>query len=75
MVEIKAGVDEGFKVSAEKLEQHITDKTKVILYSSPCNPTGAVFNKQELRAIADLMLKHPNIHVISDEIYEHIKTV
>jgi aspartate aminotransferase len=72
VVEIKAGVDEGFKVSAEKLEQHITAKTKVILYSSPCNPTGAVFNKQELRAIADLMLKHPNIHVISDEIYEHI---
>jgi aspartate aminotransferase len=72
IVEVYAGVDEHFKPSAEKLERFITEKTKVILYSSPCNPTGAVFNYEELRAIANLLMKYPNIHVISDEIYEHI---
>jgi aspartate aminotransferase len=72
IVEVYAGLSENFKPSAEKIEKHITSKTKIILYSSPCNPTGAVFNPTELRALADLMIKYPNIHVISDEIYEHI---
>jgi aspartate aminotransferase len=72
IVEVYAGVSENFKPSAEIIEKHITSKTKVILYSSPCNPTGAVFNPTELRALADLMIKYPNIHIISDEIYEHI---
>lgn len=72
VIEVYAGVAENFKPSASKLESFITEKTKVILYSSPCNPTGAVFHKNELEEIAKLMLKYPKIHVISDEIYEHI---
>ncbi|MFY7861580.1 MAG: pyridoxal phosphate-dependent aminotransferase, partial [Chitinophagales bacterium] len=72
IVEVYAGVAENFKPSAEIIEKHITSKTKVILYSSPCNPTGAVFNPTELRALANLMIKYPKIHIISDEIYEHI---
>jgi len=72
VIEVYAGVEENFKPTAEKIEKFITDKTKVILYSSPCNPTGAVFHPHELKAIAQMLLKYPNIHVISDEIYEHI---
>lgn len=72
VVEVYAGVEEHFKPSAEKIESFITDKTKVILYSSPCNPTGAVYHPHELKAIAEMLLKYPKIHVISDEIYEHI---
>ena len=72
IIEVYAGVEEHFKPSASKIEKYITDKTKVILYSSPCNPTGAVFNFEELKAIAELLKKYPQIHVISDEIYEHI---
>lgn len=72
VIEVYAGVDEDFKPSAEKIESFITDKTKVILYSSPCNPTGAVFHPNELKAIAEMLVKYPRIHVISDEIYEHI---
>lgn len=72
VIEVYAGVDEDFKPSAEKIESFITEKTKVILYSSPCNPTGAVFHPHELKAIAEMLVKYPRIHVISDEIYEHI---
>ncbi len=72
VIEVYAGVEEHFKPSAEKIESFITEKTKVILYSSPCNPTGAVFHRNELKAIVDMLLKYPKIHVISDEIYEHI---
>jgi aspartate aminotransferase len=72
VVEVYAGVEENFKPSAAKIESFITEKTKVILYSSPCNPTGAVFHPHELKAIAEMLVKYPRIHVISDEIYEHI---
>jgi aspartate aminotransferase len=71
-IEIKGSVSQGYKVSAQEIEKNITEKTKVILYSSPCNPTGAVLSYSELKEIANLMIKYPNIHVISDEIYEHI---
>jgi aspartate aminotransferase len=75
VVEIKADVTQQFKVTASQIEAKITEKTKVILFSSPCNPTGAVFNKSELDEIAKMLLKYPNIHVISDEIYEHINYI
>jgi aspartate aminotransferase len=71
-VVIEGGIEQDFKASAKQLEEAITDKTKAIIYSSPCNPTGAVFNKEELQAIADVILKHENIMVIADEIYEYI---
>ncbi len=69
---VHAGIDQDFKVTAAQLEQAITPKTKAIIYSSPCNPTGAVFSRSELEAIAGVVLKHENIMVIADEIYEYI---
>jgi len=71
-VEIKTSIDTDFKVTSQELEKAITPKTKMMIYSSPCNPSGSVYSKQELRALADVLVKHPNIIVISDEIYEHI---
>lgn len=71
-VMVKGGIENDFKVTAQQLEQAITPKTKAVIFSSPCNPTGSVFSKNELKAIADVILKHPGIIVIADEIYEHI---
>ena len=71
-VEIKTAIDTDFKVTARELEKAITPKTKMMIYSSPCNPSGSVYSKQELRALADVLVKYPQIIVISDEIYEHI---
>jgi len=71
-VVIEGGIDQNFKASASQLEEAITDKTKAIIYSSPCNPSGAVFNRDELKAIADVVQKHEHIMVIADEIYEYI---
>ncbi len=70
-VMIKGGIENDFKVSAAQLEAAITPKTKAIIFSSPCNPTGSVFSRQELEAIAKVVVKH-NILAIADEIYEHI---
>jgi aspartate aminotransferase len=69
---VKGGLENDFKVTAAQVEAAITPKTRIIIFSSPCNPTGSVFSKYELQAIANLVLKHENILVISDEIYEHI---
>lgn len=69
---VKGSFDNGFKVTPEQLEAAITDKTKVIMFSSPSNPTGAVFSKAELTAIAKVVEKHENIFVLADEIYEYI---
>ncbi len=69
---IEGGIEQDFKATAEQLEAAITDKTRAIIYSSPCNPSGAVFNREELKAIADVVLRHENIIVIADEIYEYI---
>lgn len=69
---IEGTLEQDFKAPAEALKKAITPKTKAIIYSSPSNPTGSVFTKQELQAIADVVLQHENIFVISDEIYEYI---
>ncbi|WP_299099094.1 pyridoxal phosphate-dependent aminotransferase [uncultured Winogradskyella sp.] len=71
-VEVKTSIENDFKMTAAQLEAAITPKTKMIWYSSPCNPSGSVYSKEELRALADVLQKHPNIYVVSDEIYEHI---
>lgn len=71
-VEIKTSIDTDFKVTPQELENAITPKTKMMIYSSPCNPSGSVYSKEELRALADVLVKFPDIIVISDEIYEHI---
>ncbi|PKA82324.1 aspartate aminotransferase [Ulvibacter sp. MAR_2010_11] len=71
-VEIPSSIESDFKVTPEALEAAITPKTKMMIYSSPCNPSGSVYSKEELRALADVLVKYPNIIVISDEIYEHI---
>jgi aspartate aminotransferase len=69
---IHGDISQNFKVTASQLESAITDKTRLIIFSSPCNPTGSVFSEVELRDIANVVLKYDNIIVISDEIYEHI---
>lgn len=72
---IHCGVEDQFKMTAEKLEGAITDKTRLLMFSTPCNPSGAVYTKEELQAIAKVIEKHPQITVISDEIYELINYV
>lgn len=74
-VEVKTDIKNDFKMTAEQLRAAITPKTKMIWYSSPCNPSGSVYSKDELRAIADVLQEHPNIYVVSDEIYEHINFI
>jgi aspartate aminotransferase len=69
---VTAGVEQDYKVTAEQVAAAITPKTKMVLFSSPCNPTGAVFTKSELRAIADVVAQHDDIYIVSDEIYEYI---
>ena len=69
---LKAGIESDFKVSAEDIEKAITPKTKALLFSSPCNPTGSVYLESELKAIAEVISKHPGIIIVADEIYEYI---
>jgi aspartate aminotransferase len=69
---ITADIKNDFKITPEQLEKAITPKTKLFIYSSPCNPTGSVYTKSELKALADVFAKHKQIYIISDEIYEHI---
>lgn len=71
-VEVPTSVESDFKITAEQLAKAITPKTKMIWYSSPCNPSGSVYNRQELTALSEVILKHPNLFVVADEIYEHI---
>ncbi|MCX2680374.1 pyridoxal phosphate-dependent aminotransferase [Galbibacter sp. EGI 63066] len=71
-VEVRTSIETDFKMTAEQLEAAITPKTKMLWYSSPCNPSGSVYNQKELEAIAEVLKKHPQIVVVSDEIYEHI---
>lgn len=75
VVEIKSSPETGFKINAAQLEAAITPKSKVFLFSSPCNPSGAVYSKEELEALAAVFRKHPQILIISDEIYEYINFV
>jgi len=71
-VEVPTSLENDFKMTPAQLEAAITPKTKMLWYSSPCNPTGSIYSKEELRALADVLVKHPQIVVVSDEIYEHI---
>ena len=71
-VEVPTSVESDFKITAQQLEQAITPKTKMIWYSSPCNPSGSVYSREELTALAAVLAKYPNIYIVSDEIYEHI---
>lgn len=72
IVAMHSGIEQDFKVDFTKLGDYITPKTKLIIFSSPCNPSGAVYSKDELKQLADILVKNPSIYVISDEIYEHI---
>ncbi len=69
---ISAGIETDFKITPEQLENAITEKTKMFIFSSPSNPTGSVYTKSELKALADVFVKYPNIIIVSDEIYELI---
>jgi len=71
-VEVPTSVESDFKITPEQLEKSITPKTKMIWYSSPCNPSGSVYSREEFTALAKVLEKHPNIFIVADEIYEHI---
>ena len=71
-VEVVCGMDKGFKITAEALARAITPKTKWFLLNSPANPTGAAYSRAELRALADVLVKHPHVHVMTDDMYEHL---
>ena len=75
VVEVRTSLDSGFKISPEQLEAAITDRTKVFMFSSPCNPSGAVYSKAELEALANVFRKHPHVFILADEIYEYINFV
>lgn len=75
VVEIRTSVENNFKVSPAEVEAVITAKTKVFMFSSPCNPSGAVYSKSELAALANLFKKYPDIIILSDEIYEYINFI
>jgi aspartate aminotransferase len=69
---VPCGIEDDFKITPEKLEAAITARSRLFIFSSPCNPTGTVYSKEELHALADIFVKHPDIVIISDEIYEYI---
>ncbi len=71
-VEIPSSIDTDFKITPEQLEAAITPKTKMIFFNSPNNPSGTIYTEKEYRALAVVLEKHPNIFILSDEIYEHI---
>ncbi|MCK9204505.1 MAG: pyridoxal phosphate-dependent aminotransferase [Bacteroidales bacterium] len=72
---IPATIENNFKITPQQLEAAITPRTRVLIYSSPCNPTGSVYTREELKGIANVMAKHPEITIIADEIYEHINFI
>jgi len=74
-VMIETNISTDFKISPEQLEKAITLRTKLIMLSTPCNPTGSVYSKDELKALAEVVIKHPEVYILSDEIYEHINFV
>jgi aspartate aminotransferase len=74
-VVINAGIENDFKISGQQLEAAITPRTKLMIFSTPCNPTGSVYTKEELMDLAAVIKKYPSLVVISDEIYEHINFV
>lgn len=74
-VTIYAGIEQDFKITPQQLEEAITPRTKLLILCSPSNPTGSVYSQAELKALADVLAKHPEVYVIADEIYEHINYI
>ena len=74
-VTIYAGIEQNFKITAAQLEAAITPKTKMLILCSPSNPTGSVYSKDELKELADVLAKYPNVYIVADEIYEHINYI
>lgn len=74
-VVVSAGIEQDFKITAQQLQETITPKTKAVIMCSPSNPTGSVYSQAELKELADVLAKHPQVYVISDEIYEHINYI
>ncbi|MCQ2224214.1 MAG: pyridoxal phosphate-dependent aminotransferase [Paludibacteraceae bacterium] len=72
---VEAGLDQNFKITPSQLEAAITPKTKLIILCSPSNPTGSVYSKEELKGLAAVLAKHPQVYILADEIYEHINYV
>ena len=72
VIEVSAGIEQDFKVSPEQLREALTPKTKFVLFSSPCNPTGSVYTRQELEALAEVLSSREEVLIVSDEIYEYI---
>jgi aspartate aminotransferase len=72
---INTSIENDFKITAKELEAHITPKTRMMMFSTPCNPTGSVYSKAELQSIADVVKQHEELYIMSDEIYEHINFV
>ncbi len=75
VVAVRTSVESGFKITPAQLESAITKRTKAFMFSSPCNPSGAVYSKKELEALAAVFKKYPNVYILSDEIYEYINFV
>lgn len=74
-VYIRAGFEQNFKITPEQLEAAITEKTRMLILCSPSNPTGSVYSAEELKGLAEVILRHENLYVLADEIYEHINYV
>ncbi len=72
---VKCGIGTGFKLTPKRLEEAITPRTKLFIFSSPCNPTGAVYSRDELAGLAEVFARHPHVAILSDEIYEYINYV
>ncbi len=70
---IKCGIDQSFKITPEQLEKSITKKTKIVILNSPSNPTGSIYSKSELKELANILIKYPDIYIVTDDIYEHIR--
>ena len=71
-VKIPSTIEKNFKETAKQIKKHISNKTKMLIFSSPCNPSGTVYSEKELREIAKVLENYPKIIIVSDEIYEHI---
>lgn len=72
---VSAGIEQNFKITGAQLETAITPKTKMLILCSPSNPTGSVYTKEELKELADVLVKHPEVFIVADEIYEHINYI
>ena len=72
---VNTGIESDYKITPQQLKDAITNKTKLIMISTPCNPTGSVYSKNELKALADIVASYPDLYILSDEIYEHINFV